>query len=268
MAPQGTGDRVNVVVCVPWIESNCPHRTRARTWTADYWASLDVPVVYGLDDSRPVNRSRARNNASLAVDAEVLFFADADMWVPEAQFWQACWKAQDSGRMVLAYTEHTRLSKWSTSRVLDGSMTLQGQTIRGTPSGAFAITRELLGIVGGHDERFTGWGFEDRAFQYACDTIAGPGERIAGPSYHLFHPRGRDQIQTTPERRVGLLLAQRYKRAAGVVTRAGILPATRDAALNREAMLRLLHEPGGPLAADVTPDVISFNGQQDTRTIP
>lgn len=241
--------RMSIVVCTPWISNvSCIWRERAKMWTRTHWWNLGVDVVYGYSDAYPLNRSQARNDAARNTDADVLFFADADMWVPEEQFDAACVRALETGCMVLAYTDHMRLNKWATERILDGQEhTYQGQTVKGCSSGAFAITRELWDRVGGNDERFLGWGYEDRAFQYSCDVLSPPGHRIAGLSYHLWHPRGKDQSRTTAERLVSRDLALRYKAASGVTSRSGIVRATKDAKADPVAMEAILREPGGPL---------------------
>lgn len=238
--------KLPVVVCTPWIPTGCRWRERAKHHTARYWTSLGLSVIYGEDQSRPVNRAAARNRAAERADAEVLFFADADMWVERLQVIEACERAAETGGMVLAYTDHTRLSRWSTEKVYAGSQTLIGQTIQHCCSGCFAIPRLTYEALGGHDERFRGWGGEDRAFMFAAMTLASV-ERIGGTSYHLWHPRGIDQGRTTAERRAGLALAERYKLAAGVTDRSGIIRATRGAVRDPVAMRSLMAEDGGPL---------------------
>ncbi len=237
---------VTVAIVTPWIEVDCPWRWKARNHTTAYWWNLGYEVVYGESDARPLNRAQARNRAAEATDAQVLFFADADMWVPEQQFQRAVDTAWLTGHMVLAYVDHMRLNRWSTERVYEGKPSYQGQSIKGCSSGAFAVTRELFDEIGGHDERFLGWGGEDRAFMFACEALSDV-ERIPGLSYHLWHPRGKDQARADADRKAGIELAERYKRLAGVKPRSGIIGATRDAVRDPEGMRALLREPGGPL---------------------
>lgn len=239
---------MKVVVCIPWIDVGCTWRERAREFTARHWARLGVPVVYGVDDSSPPNRARARNNAALTVDADVLFFADADTWVPLEQFLHAVGVASDTGRFVWAYTDHVKLSRATTLKLHDGAnVPLLGQRVAGMSSGAIAVSRNLHDRVGGHDERFEGWGGEDRAFEFACTTLSADGMRIPGDSYHLWHPRAREFNAQSAERKAGIALARRYKLAAGITQRTGIVPATKGAQRDPVAMEALLQEQGGPL---------------------
>lgn len=52
----------------------------------------------------------------------------------------------------------------------------------------FAIPRPGWDRLGGFDERFRGWGFEDMAFQSASVGLIGH-ERVEGDLFHLWHPR-------------------------------------------------------------------------------
>lgn len=236
---------MKAVVCTPWIETDSYWRERGRTWTAAYWWNLGMEVVYGT--AKGVNRAAARNDAARRTDADVFFFSDADMWVPESQMKAAIEKASQ-GTMVMAYVQHMRLNRWATTRIVDGlEPTMQGQTVKDCAGGCFAVHRDVYETVGGHDERFTVWGGEDRSFYFACQTLVGPIERIDGFSYHLWHTRDPVLSRHTDERKAGTKLALRYKRAAGIKGRTGVLPATRDAKADPDAMRAILQEPGGPL---------------------
>lgn len=139
------------------------------------------------------------------------------------------------------------LSKRATERTLDGHLTLAGQVILEQPLGIVAVSRSLLNEVGGFDERFVGWGGEDRAFQFACDTLAGPGERIDAMSYHLWHPSAPEKGRGTLVRKRNIALAVRYKEAAGRRRATGPIPRTRSIVPSPETMRALLSEDGGPL---------------------
>lgn len=244
---------MKVAVCIPFIDTGCTRRRRARDYIDAHWRSLGLDVFYGTDDREPVNRSAARNHACRqADDADIIVIADADTFIVEEQFWHMVGLASLTGRLVLGYTVHRKLSKASTQRTLAGEFATNGDNVANQPSGIMAVTRGLLERVGGHDERFLGWGGEDRAFQLACDTLAGPGHRIDGLSYHLWHPNDPAKGRATAQRRANQVLALRYKEAAGTPRAAGILGRTKSDTPDPQAMLALLSEPGGPLdGADV-----------------
>lgn len=241
-----------VVVAVPWIDTKCPWRAQAREFTAAVWASYGVSVIYGVSDDKPVNRARARNAAASQVAADILFFADADMWVPEAQFLRAVALAGSTDRMVHAYTTHVKLNQATTRKLLGGAtVPLLGQNVGGMSSGSFAVSRALWDSVGGQDERFLGWGGEDRAFEFACHTLGGPAQRVEGQSFHLWHPRSPELLRNTPMRKANVALAIRYKQAAGGGIAAGIVRGIKPRDPDPAAMRALLQESGGPLSARV-----------------
>jgi predicted glycosyltransferase involved in capsule biosynthesis len=94
-----------------------------------------------------------------------------------------------------------------------------------TFSGVTAIPRGLWDAVGGYDERFVGWGWEDLSLWSACCALAGY-ERVPGPIYHLWHPRSWEQNEGSPDHPRNQVLGERY------------LAAKHD----REAMLAILAE--------------------------
>ena len=76
--------------------------------------------------------------------------------------------------------------------------------------------RPVWDDLGGFDERFEGWGFEDMALQSVVVGLYGH-ERIEGDVYHLYHPRSEERIvaghpatTATREYAVNARLGRRY----------------------------------------------------------
>ncbi len=259
-------DKLNIVVIVPWAEED-EWRSRSRAFTRAWWESLGVPVIEGEDRTggRWCNRSAARNDAvrqanELVPEWEVAFLADADTIVLHDQAVAACHLALATDRLVLAFDDYRRMQPNPTRLVLDGRLdmgvvadrrrALQGA--RAFPhhaSGAAAVSRGVWESVGGFDERFTSWGGEDRAFWLACNTLHGEADRVDGAAWHLYHDRAVDKDRNLPEYHSNVSLGMRYKAAAGVKHKAGVLPALeRVHDPDPDEMLAIMRETGGPLA--------------------
>jgi hypothetical protein len=69
--------------------------------------------------------------------------------------------------------------KWGAERCRGGAMLM--------------ITKENYFRVGGFDERFNGWGYEDNAFFLLANTILGEFVETDNIAYHLWHPSSINQ---------------------------------------------------------------------------
>jgi hypothetical protein len=58
----------------------------------------------------------------------------------------------------------------------------------------FVVPRAVWDNLGGFDERFKGWGWEDMAFQSVVCGLYGH-ERLDGDVWHLWHPRAEERIR-------------------------------------------------------------------------
>ncbi len=73
-----------------------------------------------------------------------------------------------------------------------------------------AIPRSLWDEVGGYDERFVGWGYEDVALLAACWALAGPHAFVPAAAYHLWHPFEQTLTRGNPEFAANETLGRRY----------------------------------------------------------
>lgn len=241
------------VVLAPWRDSGCPWRQRSRDLVLEHWSSwADVHV--GEPDDGPFNRSQALNRAAAAAGAwDIALLVDLDVITPHTQADIAVEIAAGTGRLVLAFDRLMLLPRSRTQQAHDGRPLTAGSPVAGHVSCAVVVTRELWDTVGGFDERFRGWGAEDRAFHAACTTL-GPrhGLRVDGFAWHLWHPRSAERTAVTPEHRANVALADRYREAGaqfdgGFLARRGRTPDPLRTDPDPEAMRSLLSEPGGPL---------------------
>src|SRR5690606_8632154 len=129
---------------------------------------------------------------AVELGASVLFFADADTWVPADQLALAVETARETGRLTHAFDGYHRLDSTNTrlgmrtdpQRIRVARYAAAGKRFTNHVSGATAVPLQMWRRVGGFDERFVGWGFEDQVFHLACEVLGGGTERVPGPAIH------------------------------------------------------------------------------------
>jgi GT2 family glycosyltransferase len=171
----------------------------------------------------PFSRAAAKNaGAKLAKmwEYDTIIFHDADMIVEQQAYEDLIAKAQETGKLVVGFTEYRALEKAATAWVTDGMVdpwsAQVGKTLSGfSRGGIIAVTVEAFYDIGGYDERFRGWGCEDWAFSIAASTARGPFERLAYPAVHLWHEHGSATQDDNDERFNGALLA-RYNQITSI----------------------------------------------------
>lgn len=122
---------------------------------------------------------------------------------------------------VLAYTHEIRwmLGPKDTAHILShGTLNHDHETTgphHNTYSGIFAVNAGLWDTVGGFDERFIGWGYEDWAFMWSCMTLGRIERSPGGTCNHLWHPRQHENEAGQPHYKANEALFFRYQHAAG-----------------------------------------------------
>lgn len=185
-----------VVILVP-RRAGIADRDRIWNFCRAWWAN-DHPsweIVEGHHDAGPFNRGAALNRAAEAAgDWDVAVIIDADVLINPEPVRAAVDLATDSMRMVLAYSERAHLSPQGTEKVLNGfrgNWQNRGMVVkmfRDSCSSCVVVSRQLFDLVGGFDEKFDGWGWEDVAFRVACETLTRQEmTKIGGTLFHLWH---------------------------------------------------------------------------------
>jgi hypothetical protein len=201
---------MRVVFLVPRRKDDGP-RDRIWAYCRARWEALfpDVDVVEGHHDEGAFNRSAAINRAAELADEggawDIGIVIDADVVLSESQVRAAIETVADTGRVTWAHRRWRGVREDATKRILDDRRDLGAELDRDeldlvvertnplSWSCCIAMPRAVFDDLGGFDERFEGWGFEDMAFQSVICGLYGY-ERIGGDVVHLFHPRSEERI--------------------------------------------------------------------------
>lgn len=208
------------VIVVPRRDDN-GHRDRLWSFVRGHYEHLGWPIIEGHHTEGRFNRSAAINAAADTAGAwDVAVVIDSDSLADLDQVRAAADTASSTGAMVAAFDRFQQLSKRGTLRVLDGHRGTWSpfveRTLKDGVSSCVAIPRALWDRVGGFDECFDGWGWEDVAFKFACEHHGGPLQRIPGDVWHLWHPRSSERATTDPQYLANQQRARAYKQAVGV----------------------------------------------------
>jgi glycosyltransferase involved in cell wall biosynthesis len=148
----------------------------------------------------PYNRGWGFNVGARAVPdrAGALCLIDADLLVPPDFLRRGLEALRAGRRAALPYQEVVYLDAGSTERAIRERLadpmraaeprSYDGQAFRTSQGGCVWVEAGLYHAIGGHDERFRGWGWEDREFWSRLSRATGV-ERLPGSLLHLDHPR-------------------------------------------------------------------------------
>lgn len=163
----------------------------------------DAEVITPIQEQAPFSRSMTCNYGAKQASGDVLLICDADMifdldlienglkivhdapWIaPMCQKWDLTWQASNkllnmSSDVELKSLDMEIARKWGAERCRGGAMLM--------------ITKDNYFKVGGFDERFNGWGFEDNAFFLMANAILGEFVETDNVAYHLWHPQSINQ---------------------------------------------------------------------------
>lgn len=211
-----------VVILVPWREQT--ERRVLWDFCRPQWVEHfpDWDIYEGASPDGPFNRSAAINDAARqAGDWDVALIIDADVMVNPPSVRNAVELAAQTDRMVVAHNVRIMLTQHGTEKILkgyEGSWRRQGFVeveYHDSVSCAVAVTRRAFDTVGGFDEKFVGWGYEDSSFLIAVEAHFGHHALIAGETWHLWHPHQPETAAKDKLRQANLARHGRYVDARG-----------------------------------------------------
>lgn len=258
-------------IVIPWRDGECLWRSGHKRIVEIHCSLTGLRTITSTDSGvGPFNASMARNAGvqrltELDPDWEAVFLSDADTITPADQITGALMLARETDGLVIGGDLLIKLDRRSTTMILP---TLHTRLAEGHPIealgrvtgtrhndyalGGTAISRGLWEESGGYDERFVGWGGEDRSYNFVATVLRRQAHvtRIKGSQWHLYHPRSPDiDAHQSAIRQANKALAVRYKRLAGFNGgMAGWISerAAPDTPPDVEGMRAILAEPGGP----------------------
>lgn len=209
-------------VIIPWNDSSDRWRARSFDWVVERYRALLPDAEMNIGHSEPFNRGAARNSAVEQSTGDVLLIADADMVLQPAALQLGLQAIARGCAWVVLYQlgRYYNLTELESARIMAFAPDLEIREPQDAQrwdhkidswAGLLLVPREAFDKVGGYDEHFVGWGYEDNAFRAALDRKVGAHERVDGFALHLWHPApdsdtfGHPDIATNRER------ARRYE---------------------------------------------------------
>lgn len=184
----------------------------------------DAELCVADTDDESFSRSAARNAAVRLAGRELLLIADADTVFDVDQLARGVAAVGrrhvgicDRAHWVTPYRRYVQLLARDTHQLVRQPpdvdvpvpRRLQHDTNTGT-AGLLLVTADAWARVGGYDERFDGWGYEDTALTMTLETLVHGCVRTDGVAVHLCHPKSaRRRAQLVENRQ----LFGRYQQA-------------------------------------------------------
>lgn len=226
---------MRAVILVPRRDDGGPRDQLWDGYVRPWWEreQSHMPIVAGYHVDGLFNRSAAVNRAAQLAGAwDVAVIIDADVVCDPDRVKEAVALAHDTGRMVLPHDARHDLSPGVTAQVIAGTLDpfhidlddpAQRRSVHriysadnGHPSvsSVVVVSRRQWDEIGGFDEQFRGWGYEDTAFAAAAETFGGI-TRMPGPVWHLYHPTAQEGKRGTVVWSLNAARGEEYRAAIG-----------------------------------------------------
>jgi hypothetical protein len=185
---------VNVKMLIPWWERSSELRFRNRRLVLDFYQDQLPewrPTIWSdtflqFSKAKTVNRIMHPDYS----DVDVIVLNDADSLCPADQIREAIRLAFEQPGLVFAYTSYCRLDQRTTEGLSHWSQAFEAPVEReiedSGSQGCAAISRRCFLELGGYDERYVGWGYEDLEFARRAN-LRWRNRRVEGDLTHLWH---------------------------------------------------------------------------------
>lgn len=197
---------IDVSFVIPF-RSDGGHRERIFRWNISrlYCLFEDSEIIVADNDDDKFILSKARNKGIRQATRDVIINVDADtVWNPSTAL-EAVNQLKEGQPWCIPYKYYNAVDYDDTEKILTNTSSIYlssnynlercavAHPTEPYPpvSGLTVLWREDLYKIGGFDERFVNWGWEDTYFAFAANKILGQYWRSETACvYHLWHPRG------------------------------------------------------------------------------
>lgn len=191
----------SVSVIIPW-QPDGGERDRNWFWLRNQWKAEfpQFELIEGRCDGQWIKAIAVDNGVNRST-GDTLIIADADV-LPEPSAILEALETVDRQTWVVPHTRVLRLNEDSTRRFVAGdeaNLKRCRTPYEGIAGGGIVVlTREAWDRCP-MDQRFVGWGLEDKSWGYALDTLIGRHVRLPNDLIHLWHPPQPEQSKPRAE---------------------------------------------------------------------
>jgi hypothetical protein len=186
---------MKVGIVIPWRET--PSRIGPFSKVVE-WYGINFPeaTIYLADHDYPVFNLAASRNLGVrnaqSDGCDVVLIGDADTIGQAAPIREALESAVLDNICHTPYTRYHMITDVSTIQFVKGRHKTIGRCrsflYEDACSGLYIATPETWFAMGGQDEKFVGWGFEDTAWRRAHEVIFGKLPMVhEGDAYAMYH---------------------------------------------------------------------------------
>ena len=191
---------MTVSILIPW-RSDHSHRERLWSYLRPRWEALPYQLCVasdGAEDGAPFDYAAAANKAAAEATGDVLITWGADQF-PDAHAIDAAAETATTWGWAMAFDRNATFSPFDTEQILAGAnhRLLGPEIIEPHCTGIIAVRRSIWDAIGGMDERFHGWGYEDAALRDRLIRDYGKPPVRPGTLLGLWHPV-RHRVYTGP----------------------------------------------------------------------
>jgi hypothetical protein len=210
---------IKIAVVIPWrsTPSRAPLANLVDLWYKENFSN--AKIIYSDSDHERFSISAARNIGAKKVSSyDVIVHNDADVIPSFNSVVEGIFQTLETNLFSNPFTELRELTDSDTQKFLKNEISIdqaEHKKVPGSCSGVVITTPSSWKSVGGLDESFVGWGYEDAALAVAHRTILGQDFlAIPGVAYSMYHEPAEKNINLLQKNRN---ILQQYFDAEGDV---------------------------------------------------